>query len=164
MTRIVSDMPAEKKGTDGGIMVAVGAVVLDETNRVLLVKHVEAKRGGFWFGKWICPGGKLQYGESLEDGTKREVMEETSLEIELTGKPIVLDRIVKKGDMPELHVLYIDHTAHVIRGQLKAGSDVAIARWFSKETLRAQWNELHEDTQRLLLESKVVGEDVKIIA
>lgn len=145
-------------------MVAIGAVVLDETYRVLLVKHVEAKRGGFWFGKWICPGGKLQHGESLEEGTKREVMEETSLEIELTGKPVVFDRIVKKGDKIELHVLYIDHTARKIGGQLKAGSDVAIAQWFSKETLRAQWNQLHEDTQRLLLESKVVDEDVKIIA
>jgi len=102
-------MPAEKKGTDD-IMVAVGAVVLDETNRVLLVKHVEAKRGGFWFGKWICPGGKLQRGESLEEGTKREVKEETSLEIELTGKPVVFDRIVKRAGKAELHVVYIDHT------------------------------------------------------
>jgi ADP-ribose pyrophosphatase YjhB (NUDIX family) len=157
-------MLAEEKRTEKGIMVAVGAVVLDESNRVLLVKHVEAKRGGFWFGKWICPGGKLQRGETLEEGTKREVWEETSLEIELTGKPVVFDRIVKKGNKIELHVLYIDHTAHVIRGQLKAGSDVAIARWFSPEALRAQWNELHEDTQRLLLESKVVDQDVKIIA
>src|SRR5207245_10419864 len=90
-------MPAEKKGTDEGIMVAVGAVVLDENNRVLLVKHVEAKRGGFWFGKWICPGGKLQHGESLEEGTKREVKEETGLEIDLTGKPVVYDRIIERA-------------------------------------------------------------------
>jgi 8-oxo-dGTP diphosphatase len=157
-------MPAKKTGTDDGIMVAVGAVVLDETNRVLLVKHVEAKRGGFWFDKWICPGGKLQRGESLEEGTKRELREETGLDIELTGNPIVFDRIVKKGDRTELHVVYIDHTARKIRGQLKAGSDVAIAQWFSQEELRSQWNDLHEDTRRLLSESKVVNEDVKVIA
>jgi 8-oxo-dGTP diphosphatase len=157
-------MPAKKTGTDGGIMVAVGAVILDETNRVLLVKHVEAKKGGFWFGKWICPGGKLQIGESLEQGTKREVREETGLDIELTGKPIVFDRIVKKADRTELHVVYIDHTARKIRGQLKAGSDVAIARWFSQEELRSHWSDLHEDTRRLLLESKVIDEDVKVIA
>jgi 8-oxo-dGTP diphosphatase len=157
-------MPGKKTGTDEGIMLAAGAVVLDETNRVLLVKHVETKRGGFWFGKWICPGGKLQSGESLEEGTKREVREETGLEIELAGKPIVFDRIVKRQGKTELHVVYIDHTARKIRGQLKAGSDVAIARWFSQEELRSQWSDLHEDTQRLLLEAKVVDEDVKIIA
>src|SRR5207245_10959473 len=97
-------MPAEKKGTDEGIMVAVGAVVLDETNRVLLVKHVEAKRGGFWFGKWICLGGKLQHGETLEEGTKREVREETGLEIELNGKLVVSDRIFKKTGKNEVQV------------------------------------------------------------
>ncbi len=156
-------MPA-KKVTDESIMIAVGAVILDETNRVLLVKHVEAKRRGFWFGKWICPGGKLKHGESLEEGMKREVREETGLEIELTSKSIVFDRIVKKGDKTELHVVYIDHTARRIRGQLSVGSDVAIARWFSREELRSQWGDLHEDTRRLLLESKVVDEDVKIIA
>src|SRR2546428_3555902 len=110
-------MPAEKKGTDEDIMLAVGAVVLDETNRVLLVKHVEAKRGGFWFGKWICPGGKLQHGESLEEGTKREVLEETGLEIELTGKPEMLDRIVKKAGKTELIVVYIVHIALVFIGK-----------------------------------------------
>src|SRR2546427_12894014 len=120
-------MPAEKKGTDEGIMVAVGAVVLDETNRVLLVKHVEAKRGGFWFGKWIFPGGKLQRGESLEEGTKREVKGETGLEIELTGKPIVFDRIVKRAGKTELHVVYIHHTANLTRGPMKPGSEVLIA-------------------------------------
>src|SRR5713101_7879194 len=149
---------------DQKITVAVAGIVIDRRGRILLVEHVDAKRGGFWFGKWICPGGKLQRGESLEEGTKREVMEETGLWIELTGKPIVFDRIVKKGDRTELHVVYIDHTARRIRGQLKAGSDVAIARWFSQEELRAQWNDLHEDTRRLLLESKVVDEDIKIIA
>src|SRR3989442_14374399 len=96
-------MPAEKKGTDEDIMVAVGAVVLDETNRVLLVKHVEAKRGGFWFCKWSCPGGKLQRGESLEEGAKREVKEEKGLEIELNGKTGGVNRIVKKAGKTELH-------------------------------------------------------------
>ncbi len=46
-------------------MVAVGAVIVDKENRVLLVQHVEAKRGGFWYGKWICPGGMLKKGESF---------------------------------------------------------------------------------------------------
>src|SRR2546426_11065374 len=112
-------MPAEKKGTDEDIMVAVGAVVLDETNRVLLVKHVDAKKGGFWFGKWICPGGKGQHGESLEEGTKREDKEETGVEIEVTGKPEVIDPIVKRDGKTRLHIVYMDHTAHVIRWRWK---------------------------------------------
>lgn len=145
------------------IQVAVGAVILDENNRVLLVKHVEAKRGGFWFGKWICPGGMLEHGETIEEGTRREVREETQLEVELKGRAIIFDRIVKQGENKGLHVIYIDHVARKVGGKLRAGSDVAIARWFSKEDLREQWDYLHEDTQRLLRESKIVDEDVPVI-
>jgi len=48
-------------------MVAVGAVIEDGEGRILLVKHV-AERGGFWQGKWICPGGGLELGETIEEG------------------------------------------------------------------------------------------------
>ena len=41
-----------------GIVVAVGAVILDNEGRVLLGRH-KPERRGFWAGKWICPGGKL---------------------------------------------------------------------------------------------------------
>ena len=60
------------------IMIGVGAVIEDSAGRVLLVKHVP-ERGGFWQGKWICPGGELEPGETIEEGIKREVREELSL-------------------------------------------------------------------------------------
>lgn len=145
------------------IVVAVGAVVLDKEGRVLLVKHVEAKRGGFWFGKWICPGGGLETGETLIAGVQREIKEETNLEIETSGKAIVFDRIVKNGSKTKLHVIYVDFVAKVVGGELKASSDVGIARWFFKEELRERWGELHEDTQKLIKESGILDRDVALV-
>ena len=46
------------------IMIGVGAVIEDNNGRILLVKHIP-ERGGFWQGKWICPGDELEQGESL---------------------------------------------------------------------------------------------------
>ena len=145
------------------IVVAVGAVVLDKDGRVLLVKHVEAKRGGFWFGKWICPGGRLETGETLVSGVQREIKEETSLEVETSGKAVVFDRIVKDGSKTKLHVIYVDFVAKVVGGELRASSDVGIARWFSKEELRERWGELHEDTQKLFRESGILDKDVALV-
>ena len=34
-------------------------------------------------GKWFFPGGEVEIGESLEDAIKREVMEETGIEIKI---------------------------------------------------------------------------------
>jgi len=135
--------------------VAVGAVIEDGQGRVLLVKHVK-ERGGFWQGKWICPGGKLGFGETIEEGIMREVREETNLEIELTVPLVPFERIVKEGGQTTLHVVYIDYLARLTGGELKPASDVGQAVWVRKEDLPGMWDELHEDTRRLLKIANIV--------
>ena len=131
------------------IMVAVGAVITDGNDRVLLVKH-KPERGGFWQGKWICPGGKLELGESIEDGIRREVKEETNLDIRLTTPLIPFERIVKSDDgETELHVIYINYLAETTGGELKLDSDVGEAHWVPRNEITDIREELHEDTQRL---------------
>src|SRR5687767_13028680 len=76
------------------IIIAVGAVILDDVGRVLLVKHVP-ERKSFWQGKWICPGGRLQVGETIEAGILREVWEETHLHIRLSRPLVPFERIIR---------------------------------------------------------------------
>lgn len=137
------------------IMIAVGAVIEDDEGRILLVKHVP-ERGGFWQGKWICPGGKLQPGEGIAEGTKREVMEETNLGISLVTPLIPWDRIVKEDGKTTLHVIYIDFVARLVEGEFRPGSDVAEGLWVSKKDIPKIWDELHDDTKRLLEIAKIV--------
>ena len=143
----VGKVPSEQ------ILVAVGAVIGDDRGRILLVKH-KKERGGYWQGKWICPGGELEFGEEIKEGIKREVKEETNLEIELVRPLVPFDRIVKPDKETSLHVIYIDYIAKLIGGELKVDSDVGEALWVEKENIPKIWQELHEDTQRLL---KIAG-------
>jgi len=138
------------------IMIGVGAVIDDGTGRILLVKHVPS-RGGFWQGKWICPGGELELGETIEEGIKREVREETHLEIDLVAPLHPFDRIVTSNDSIFLHVIYIDYLARVTGGELKVASDIGEAMWVEKEHLLQIWDELHDDTKRLLQIAGIVG-------
>lgn len=137
------------------ITVAGGAVIEDVAGKVLLVRHVPA-RGGFWQGKWICPGGSVRVGESIEDAIQREVMEETNLEIKLTRSLVPFERIVKSGDRVDLHVIYIDYLAEVVGGELRPDDDVGEAIWVSRDGLRKIWEDLHPDTKRLLKIAKIV--------
>ncbi len=131
------------------IMVAVGAVIVNEAGRVLLVKHVP-ERNGFWQGKWICPGGKLELGESMEQGVAREIMEETNLQIHLITPLTPFERIVKSDGKTTLHVIYIEFLAQLLSGEFRPGSDVGEGIWVSREDLPKIWDELHQDTQKLL--------------
>jgi 8-oxo-dGTP diphosphatase len=135
------------------VLVAVGAVILDDNDKILLVKH-KKERGGYWQGKWICPGGALELGEEIKEGIKREVREETNLEIELVRPLIPFDRIVKTNEETSLHVIYIDYVAKLLGGELNVASDVGEALWVEKTNIPQIWPELHEDTQRLL---KIAG-------
>jgi len=66
-------------------MIGVGAVIMNDIGDILFVKH-KPERGGFWQGKWIYPGGILEWGESNKEGIHREVREETQLEIKLVNR------------------------------------------------------------------------------
>jgi len=137
------------------IMIGVGAVIENGAGQILLVKH-KPERGGFWQGKWICPGGALEPREIIVEGIKREVREETQLEIDLLAPLLPFERIVKSNDQVLLHVIYIDYLARVSGGELKPGSDIAQAIWVEKKRIKEIWEELHDDTKRLLEIAKIV--------
>ena len=50
---------------------------VDDQGRVLLVKQI----GGPYAGAWLLPGGGIDGGESIEDGLRREMREETGCEL-----------------------------------------------------------------------------------
>jgi ADP-ribose pyrophosphatase YjhB (NUDIX family) len=138
------------------IIIAVGAVILDAAEHVLLVKHV-AERKSFWQGKWICPGGRLQVGEEIEAGIRREVWEETRLDIRLSRPLVPFERIIHGEDGVRLHVIYIDYLAEKVGGALQPGDDVGEAVWIPRLQLAALGEALHEDTRRLLEIAQVMG-------
>lgn len=113
-------------------IVGVGAVVL-ERNRILLVRRGKEPMKG----EWSIPGGALELGETLKAAVRREVLEETGLEIETREIVEVLDKIVPENGRVRYHYVLIDFLCAPVGGQLKPGSDAEDARWVECEELNS---------------------------
>jgi len=64
------------------LQVAGKAVIINSAGKVLIVREALSGKNNTQIGKWGLTGGRLHPGESFFDGLKREVKEETGLEIE----------------------------------------------------------------------------------
>jgi len=57
----------------------VGALIVNKEGKILVLKSKK------WHGKYIFPCGHVDFGETLQDALKREVKEETALDIKNIG-------------------------------------------------------------------------------
>lgn len=75
-------MVSSRKPMSKPFRLTVKAVILDKENRCLIIRRSSFNHN--FVGLWEWPGGKLDTGEDFATGLRREVREESGLEIELT--------------------------------------------------------------------------------
>ena len=112
-------------------LVGVGGVVVWE-DRVLLIR-----RGGPPLeGEWSIPGGMLELGESLREGVRRELEEETGLAVSVHELIEAFDRVTR-GEQGKwrYHFVILDYLCEVVSGAARAGSDVVDVAWAREEEL-----------------------------
>jgi ADP-ribose pyrophosphatase YjhB (NUDIX family) len=114
-------------------LVGVGAVIVQES-RVLLIRRGTPPL----LGEWSLPGGVLECGETLREAVVREASEETGLTIESGEMLGVYERVIRdEQGRVRYHYVLIDFLCRPVSGDLKAGSDAADVRWFTRNELPA---------------------------
>jgi 8-oxo-dGTP diphosphatase len=114
-------------------VVAVGVILLDENDRLLLIQRARPPAAG----KWSVPGGKVELGEALESAALRELREETGLSCTLGPIVEVLDRVVRgpAGEI-QFHYVILDFLGTAPSGTLRPASDSLDARFVAIADLR----------------------------
>lgn len=113
--------------------IIVGGVI-EKDNKYLLVQESKPK----CYGKWNIPAGHLDPGESIFDGAKREIKEETNCDVELTGVCNIGNHIV-----PNDTFVAIVFTTKLLTDTVKPqAGEILEAKWFTYEEIVAMSDQL----------------------
>jgi len=105
--------------------VGIGCIVFRE-EAVLLVRRGKPPR----IGEWSLPGGAQHVGEKAEEAARRELREETSIEVGQLALAYVFDAINEDEDgRARYHYTIIDFAALWLEGEARAGDDVSEVAW-----------------------------------
>ena len=101
--------------------------VLEKDGKYLLVQGAREK----WYGKWDLPAGHLGSNETIFEATKREIKEESGLDVELTG----VCQIGNEKRKDEIFISIIFSTK-VLSDNIKFNpNEILDVKWFSYEEL-----------------------------
>ena len=128
-------------------LVGVGGVVISG-GRALLVR-----RGGPPLeGQWSIPGGMLEAGETLLEGVRRELLEETGIPVRVGELIEVFERInLDGGGKARYHFVVLDYLCQAAEGEARAGSDAIAVAWARPDEL-AKYS-LTETATRVILKA-----------
>lgn len=115
----------------------VGALIFDSSDRVLMIRTRK------WSDLWGIPGGKIKFGEPSMDALRREIKEETNLDIDGLKFVIVQDCIHSKEFYREAHFVLLNYTCR-LRGEarVKLNEEAEEFRWVpSAEALKMPLNQ-----------------------
>jgi len=106
----------------------VGAVIFNPDNKILLCKSHK------WHNKYIIPGGHIELGEKMEEALKREILEETGLEIYDIHLISIKESVYNKAFHEKKHFIFIDYVC-------KTDSYNVV---LNEEAQEYEWVDLHE--------------------
>jgi len=105
------------------------AVIIEQDNKLLLLQRAHEP----WVGSWMIPAGYVEADENPKDAAKREVLEETGLDVELGD----LVKTYYFADDPRGNGVAFVYRATKITGTIHINSEATSAQYFSHNEIPA---------------------------
>ncbi len=107
----------------------VAAIIYNNQDEILLTKSSK------WGAYWQIPGGHVELGETCEQALKREIREETGLEIDNIKFNDLQDCVYPKEFERKVHFVFLDYSAHLAGGKMaEKNREMEEYKWIKPET------------------------------
>jgi ADP-ribose pyrophosphatase YjhB (NUDIX family) len=110
-------------------IISVGGLIENNEGKILML--LSPDRG------WEIPGGQVEEGESLTDALKREVKEETGMDIEVGNLKAVYSNITKRVQPDGINsigsIVNFGFTGKAISGELTTSEESLEVAWVDRE-------------------------------
>ncbi len=103
----------------------VGALIFNDLGEVLMIQTHK------WSNKWGIPGGKIKLNEPSETALRREIMEETGLQLSDIRFELVQDCIEPPEFYTKAHFLLLNYTAKAVGTEVTLNDEAETYRWVS---------------------------------
>ena len=149
---LIGDDPATLMNTFKSklpVVQAGGGLVQNENGKILFI---------FRKGKWDLPKGKVDKGETLEKGAKREVKEETGVKkLQLNGLAGVTYHVFKRNGKYQLKETHWFHMKTTYTGKLKPElqEDITKAKWKGSKKMAKALENSYENIKYFLKDFKL---------
>ena len=110
--------------------IPAAGVLLVEEGRVLLVRRGHPPKVGWW----CIPAGFMEWDEHPRDTARRELKEETGLDVEITS----FFEVYSGNDDPRTNAILLLFLGRRVGGQLQASDDATEVRFFPFDALPEQ--------------------------
>lgn len=120
----------------------VGALVVNPKAEVLIVRTTK------WRGTWGVPGGKLDWGESLQEALLREFREEVALDLQQVRFALLQEAILDSQFHVPAHFVLINYYAFSANTEVVPNEEIVEWAWLPPE--QALSYPLNNFTERLV--------------
>lgn len=136
------------KNDKSQILLSLRAIILKE-DKVLLIKR--ALNDSWNPGKWEFPGGKVDFGEDLNEALKREIKEETGLDVSIKEPLFFWDNPASIKKYEGLtHVILFFECSTLINSKVKLSKEHTGFMWLTLEELKSSRFETTSQVKEVL--------------
>ncbi len=118
-------MKRNQKNDEEFPLITAGALIFNKKSQILFVKSDK------WKGQYGIPAGKLHYGEKVIDGLKREIKEETNLDISNIKLLLAQEIISPKDFFKKAHFVSLNHTCRAESTNVRLNNEAQSCIWIA---------------------------------